>query len=62
MKTLLVNNINNSFGKFQAVKDLSFSIDEGAMFGLLDPNGAGKTTTIRMIMAIIIPDSGTITV
>lgn len=62
MSTLLVENINKSFGKFQAVKDLSFSIDEGTMFGLLGPNGAGKTTTIRMIMDIIIPDSGMITV
>ncbi|MCH7781727.1 ATP-binding cassette domain-containing protein [candidate division KSB1 bacterium] len=62
MSTLLVENINKSFGNFQAVKDLSFSIEEGTMFGLLGPNGAGKTTTIRMIMDIIIPDSGTISV
>ena len=62
MKILNIDNINKSFGTFQAVKDLSFSIDEGTMFGLLGPNGAGKTTTIRMIMDIIIPDTGKISV
>lgn len=40
---------------------MSFSLEKGTMFGLLGPNGAGKTTTIRMIMDIIIPDSGHIT-
>jgi len=62
MNVLKVEKINKSFGKFQAVKNLSFSLEKGAMFGLLGPNGAGKTTTIRMIMDIIIPDSGHITV
>jgi len=62
MDVLTVENINKNFGKFQAVKNLSFSLEKGTMFGLLGPNGAGKTTTIRMIMDIIIPDSGHITV
>ena len=62
MNILKVDKINKSFGSFQAVKDLSFSIDEGTVFGLLGPNGAGKTTTIRMIMDIIIPDSGQISI
>lgn len=52
--------LNKSFGKLQAVKDLSFSIPEGSVFGLLGRNGAGKTTTIRMMMNIIGPDSGEI--
>ena len=55
MSVLTVENISKSFGKFQAVKNLSFSLEEGTMFGLLGPNGAGKTTTIRMLMDIIIP-------
>ena len=62
MKVLEVEGINKNFGKFKAVDDISFSIDEGVIFGLLGPNGAGKTTTIRMIMNIIIPDSGCISV
>jgi ABC-2 type transport system ATP-binding protein len=43
-----------------AVRNLSFSIDAGQMFGLLGPNGAGKTSSIRMMMGITIPDSGKI--
>jgi len=62
MNVLTVEKITKSFGDFYAVKDLSFSINAGTMFGLLGPNGAGKTTTIRMIMDIIIPDTGTISV
>src|SRR5579863_9676051 len=41
-----------------AVRELSFSIDAGQMFGLLGPNGAGKTSSIRMMMGITMPDSG----
>ena len=41
-----------------AVDDVSFEVDKGVIFGLLGPNGAGKTTTIRMILNIILPDSG----
>jgi len=62
MKVLEVENINKSFGRFKAVDDISFSINEGVVFGLLGPNGAGKTTTLRMIMNVIIPDSGHIAV
>jgi len=62
MKVLEVNKICKSFGELKAVNDISFSIEEGHVFGLLGPNGAGKTTTIRMIMNIIIPDSGKIAV
>ncbi|HEY2067554.1 MAG TPA: ATP-binding cassette domain-containing protein [Gemmatimonadaceae bacterium] len=43
-----------------AVHDLSLQVPRGAVYGLLGPNGAGKTTTIRMILNIIVPDSGTI--
>ena len=62
MKILEVDKITKRFGNFTAVDQISFSIDEGAVFGLLGPNGAGKTTTLRMIMNIIIPDSGTISI
>lgn len=46
----------------EAVKDLSFSVEEGEMVGLLGPNGAGKTTTIKCILGLVRPDSGQITV
>jgi ABC-2 type transport system ATP-binding protein len=60
MQTLRVESISKSFDGIQAVSDVSFSIDEGQIFGLLGPNGAGKTTTMRLIMNILIPDSGKI--
>ncbi len=60
MKVLEVNKINKAFGNFKAVDEISFALEEGTIWGLLGPNGAGKTTTIRMIMNIIVPDSGEI--
>ncbi len=60
MAILEVKNISKSFASLKAVDDISFSIDEGDILGVLGPNGAGKTTTIRMIMNIIVPDSGTV--
>ena len=56
--TLQLQSISKSFGDFQAVDGVSFSVPHGAIYGLLGPNGAGKTTTLRMIMDIIAPDSG----
>ena len=60
MDVLQIRNVNKSYGNVQAVKDLSFRVERGRVFGLLGPNGAGKTTTIRMIMQILLPDSGTV--
>ena len=60
MAALRVENITKTYDSFKAVDNISFSIQEGRLFGLLGPNGAGKTTTMRMIMNIIIPDSGKI--
>ncbi len=62
MKVLEVKNISKSFGNLKAVDDVSFSLEQGVVFGLIGPNGAGKTTTIRMIMSIIIPDTGSVVV
>lgn len=50
------------YGDFTAVDDVSFDVREGELFGLIGPNGAGKTTTIRMMMDIIKPDSGDLTI
>jgi ABC-2 type transport system ATP-binding protein len=50
------------FGRFPAVEDLSFEIRIGDIYGLLGLNGAGKTTTIRMLLNLIKPESGQITI
>jgi ABC-2 type transport system ATP-binding protein len=60
MQTLQLKNVSKSFGKLEAVKDLTLAVPPGTMYGFLGPNGAGKTTTIRMIMEIILPDHGQI--
>jgi ABC-2 type transport system ATP-binding protein len=62
MPAVEVNHIAKSFAGKAAVKDLLFAVNQGEVFGLIGPNGAGKTTTIRMMMDIIKPDSGTITI
>jgi ABC-2 type transport system ATP-binding protein len=59
---LTVKGISKSFATVQAVDDLSFEVEQGEIFGLLGPNGAGKTTSIRMILDIIKPDSGEISI
>lgn len=60
MVVLEVNDISKSFGDIKAVDSISFKVEQGHIYGVLGPNGAGKTTTIRMIMNILIPDSGSI--
>ena len=56
---LKVENLKKSFGDFQAVKGISFSVGKGEVLGFLGPNGAGKSTTMRMITGFIPPTSGT---
>jgi ABC-2 type transport system ATP-binding protein len=57
---IAVNGASKTFGSVRAVKNVSFDVHRGEIFGLVGPNGAGKTTLIRMIMDIFRPDSGTI--
>ena len=62
MKPILtVSHLKKNFSGQKAVDDISFSIEQGSVFGLLGPNGAGKTTLLRMITGIFFPDEGTIT-
>jgi ABC-2 type transport system ATP-binding protein len=60
MNALEVKDLSKSFGKIKAVDKATFSVPEGAIFGLIGRNGAGKTTIIRMLMNIYFPDSGEI--
>ena len=59
-KILELHNLKKYYATQKAVEDMSFSINQGSIFGLLGPNGAGKTTLLRMITGIFFPDSGQI--
>jgi ABC-2 type transport system ATP-binding protein len=58
MNILEVKNLHKSYGKFEALKGISFFIEKGEILGLLGPNGAGKTTTIQILLQIITPNEG----
>jgi len=57
-----VKDLKKRFGKIQAVNGLGFSIFKGDIFGFLGPNGAGKSTTIRILLSLVKPDSGTVSI
>ncbi|MCC6321917.1 MAG: ATP-binding cassette domain-containing protein [Phycisphaerales bacterium] len=59
---IVARKLRKTFGPKLAVSDLDFNIPQGSLCGVIGPNGAGKTTTIRMIMSIIFPDSGELSV
>ncbi len=58
--TIEVRNLSKRFGSFEAVRDVSFTVRKGDVFGFLGPNGAGKSTTIRCLLSLIRPHSGSI--
>ena len=60
MNIIEVKNLSKSFDDFTAVKDISFDVQKGEVFGFLGPNGAGKTTTINMLTGLARPTSGNI--
>jgi len=59
---IALNRITKTFGQTTAVRDFNLTIPHDALYGLIGPNGAGKTTIIRMILAILFPDSGELSV
>jgi ABC-type multidrug transport system ATPase subunit len=62
MKALSVNSISKSYGKVQALKNLSFDVEQGEIYGIIGPDGAGKTTLFRILTTLMLADSGTVTV
>ena len=53
-----VRNVRLSYGKIQALKDVSLEVEEGSLFGIIGPDGAGKTSLFRIMTTLIVPDSG----
>lgn len=62
MSAIAIHKVSKRFGTHQAVDEVSLEVPKGSIYGFIGPNGSGKTTTIRMIMNILVPDSGDITV
>lgn len=59
-KIIQVKNLQKNYGSFNAVKNISFDVYEGNVFGFLGPNGAGKSTTIRILLSLISPSGGNV--
>ncbi len=59
---IVLQRVTKTFGPKVAVRELDLAVPRGALYGMIGPNGAGKTTTIRMIMSILLPDSGEVSV
>jgi ABC-2 type transport system ATP-binding protein len=55
-----IEGLGRSYGHLEAVRGISFHIEEGETVGLLGPNGAGKTTTLSMLLGLLLPDSGSV--
>ena len=62
MNAIEVNQIAKSYGKVQALDEVSFSVGKGEVFGLIGPDGAGKTSMFRILCSLLLPDRGTATV
>src|SRR5436853_5172020 len=62
MPVLAVDRLFKKYADVEAVSDISFSIKRGEIVGLLGPNGAGKTTTINMILGVLEPTSGSVSI
>ena len=59
MTAIEVNNISKHYGKVQALKEVSFSVKKGEVFGLIGPDGAGKTSMFRILCSLLLPETGT---
>ena len=56
-----LNNLSKDYGKQRGIEGVSFTVNEGEIFGFIGPNGAGKSTTIRTLLALFEPTSGSAT-
>jgi len=58
MNVIEIDHLTKTYGKARGIKDISFNVEEGEIFGFIGPNGAGKSTTIRTLLSLIYPTSG----
>lgn len=59
---ITIQNLSKSYKSRKAIDNISFSVQEGAIFGFIGPNGAGKTTTIKILTTLLTPNSGSVTI
>jgi ABC-2 type transport system ATP-binding protein len=62
MNVIEIKNLTKTYGASRGISDISFSVEEGEIFGFIGPNGAGKSTTIRTLLSLIYPTSGSATI
>ncbi len=62
MNVIEINNLTKNYGNARGITDVSFTVEEGEIFGFIGPNGAGKSTTIRTLLSLIYPTSGSATI
>ena len=62
MNAIEVNSLSKGYGKVQALRDVSFSVGRGEVFGIIGPDGAGKTSLYRILCSLLLPDDGTASV
>jgi ABC-2 type transport system ATP-binding protein len=62
MSVIEIKNLTKYYGKARGIEDVSFTVEEGEIFGFIGPNGAGKSTTIRTLLALIYPTAGSATI
>jgi ABC-2 type transport system ATP-binding protein len=62
MAVIEINHLKKYYGKHRGIEDVTFSVEEGEIFGFIGPNGAGKSTTLRTLLGLIFPTSGTATI
>ncbi len=62
MSIIEITNLTKFYGKNRGIEDVSLSVNEGEIFGFIGPNGAGKSTTIRLMLSLIYPTSGSVTI
>ena len=60
MDAIVVNNVSKSYGRVQALCDVSFAVGKGEVFGLIGPDGAGKTSMFRILCSLLLPDAGSV--